>query len=45
VRVFAVDFWGLTNGYRVLTFIVLTIITLGLGFIYARYGERLKTLL
>jgi hypothetical protein len=45
VRVFAVDFWGLTNGYRVLTFIVLTIITLGLGFIYARYAERLKTLL
>jgi hypothetical protein len=45
VRVFAVDFWGLSNGYRVLTFLVLTIITLGLGFIYARYSERLKTLL
>ena len=45
IRVFAVDFWGLSNGYRVLTFLVLTIITLGLGFIYARYSERLKTLL
>jgi hypothetical protein len=45
VRVFAVDFWGLTNGYRVLTFVVLTVITLGLGFLYARYGEKLKTLL
>jgi hypothetical protein len=45
IRVFAVDFWGLTNGYRVLTFVVLTLITLGLGFIYARYAERLKMLL
>jgi hypothetical protein len=27
----------------VLTFVVLTLITLGLGFIYARFAERLKT--
>jgi hypothetical protein len=44
-RVFLVDFWGLTTGYRVLTFLVLTVITLGIGFVYARFGRRLKTLL
>lgn len=43
VRVFAYDFWGFSNGYRVLTFFALTVITLGLGFIYARFAERLKT--
>ena len=45
VRVFAVDFWSMGGGFRVLTFIVLTLVTLGLGFLYARYAERLKTLL
>ena len=45
LRVFAVDFWGLSSGFRVLTFIVLTLITLGLGFIYARHAHRFKTLL
>jgi hypothetical protein len=45
MRVFVWDFWGFSNGYRVLTFLVLTIITLGLGFIYARFADRLKTLL
>ena len=45
VRVFAVDFWTMGGGFRVLTFIVLTLVTLGLGFLYARYAERLKTLL
>jgi hypothetical protein len=45
VRVFAVDFWSMTGGFRVLTFVVLTLVTLGLGFLYARYAERLKTLL
>jgi hypothetical protein len=45
LRVFAVDFWALSGGFRVLTFIVLTFITLGLGFLYARHAERFKTLL
>jgi hypothetical protein len=45
VRVFAVDFWGLSAGFRVLTFLVLTLVTLGLGFLYARYPNRVKTLL
>jgi hypothetical protein len=45
VRVFAVDFWGLSAGFRVLTFFVLTLVTLGLGFLYARYPDRVKTLL
>jgi hypothetical protein len=26
----------------VLTFVVLTVVTLGLGFIYARFSDRLK---
>jgi uncharacterized membrane protein len=45
VRVFAVDFWALSGGLRVLTFVVLTLVTLGLGYLYARHGEKLKTLL
>ena len=45
LRVFAVDFWALSGGFRVLTFVVLTFITLGLGFLYARHAERFKTLL
>jgi len=42
LRVGLYDIWGFSNGYRVLTFIVLTIVTLGLGFIYARFADRLK---
>jgi hypothetical protein len=42
LRVGLYDIWGFSNGYRVLTFVVLTIITLGLGFIYARFADRLK---
>ena len=42
LRVAFYDIWGFSNGYRVLTFIVLTIVTLGLGFIYARFADRLK---
>ncbi len=45
IRVFAVDFWGMSGGLRVVTFVVLALVTLGLGFLYARRGERLKTLL
>jgi len=45
VRVFLVDFWAMSGGFRVLTFVVLALVTLGLGFLYARYAERLKTLL
>ncbi len=42
VRVFIVDFWGLSNGYRILTFLVLTLITLGLGYILLRNADRAK---
>lgn len=45
LRVFAVDFWALSGGFRVLTFLVLTFITLGLGYLYARHADRFKTLL
>jgi hypothetical protein len=41
-RVIFYDIWGFSNGYKVLTFVVLTLISLGLGFIYARLSERLK---
>jgi len=37
------DFWGFSTGYRVLTFFTLTIVTLGLGFVYSRFADRLKT--
>ena len=33
LRVLCCDMWGLTSGYRVLTFIVLALITLGIGYI------------
>jgi hypothetical protein len=45
LRVFAVDFWHMSGGLRVLTFVVLALVTLGLGYFYARYSERLRTLL
>ena len=43
LRVFIVDIWGLSNGFKILTFLVLTLIALGLGFIYARFPNRLRT--
>ena len=45
LRVALFDFWGFSTGYRVLTFFVLTLVTLALGFVYARFADRLKTLL
>jgi hypothetical protein len=42
MRVVCVDIWGLSNGYKVLTLAVLTAIALGLGYLYARFAERLK---
>ncbi len=45
VRVFVVDLWHVSGGIRVLTFVVLAVVTLGLGYVYARHGERLKKLL
>jgi hypothetical protein len=41
IRVFVSDFWGLSVGYRVLTFVVLMIICLGMGLITLR-SERAK---
>jgi hypothetical protein len=43
VRVVFSDIWGFSNGYKVFTLIVLTAITLGLGYMYARFADRLKT--
>jgi hypothetical protein len=40
LRVFCSDFWGLSGGYRVLTFVVLTFITLSLGYVILRVADR-----
>jgi hypothetical protein len=40
VRVFCIDLWGISTGYRVLTFFVLTILSLGLGYVIVREAER-----
>ena len=40
LRVGFYDIWGLSNGYRVLTFMVLTLITLGIGYISLRRSDR-----
>ena len=41
-RVFWIDMWGFSGGFKVLTFVVLTLITLGLGYVYARHADRFK---
>jgi len=43
LRVGFYDIWGFSGGYRVLTLFVLTIVTLGLGYIIIRFADRLKT--
>jgi hypothetical protein len=46
IRLLLVDMWAPSNGFRVLTtFAVLTLVTLGLGYVYARHATRLKNLL
>ncbi len=42
IRVGLYDFWGLSDLYKVLTFFVLTVICLGLSFLYYRFADRLK---
>lgn len=36
------DFWQLSNFFQVLTFFALTVICLGLSFLYYRFADRLK---
>ncbi len=43
VRVGCYDFWGFSNGYKALTFVVLAFISFGLGYIILRYADRAKT--
>ena len=40
IRVFCYDFWGLSSGYRVLTFLILALIALGVGVLLSRRGTR-----
>jgi hypothetical protein len=40
IRVFCYDFWGLSSGYRVLTFLLVAFIALGVGFILLRRETR-----
>jgi hypothetical protein len=42
VRVAFFDMWGLSNIYKVLTLIVLTVVTLGLGFLVLRNAGQTK---
>ena len=43
-RVIFVDVWGLDPGYRIATFLVLGLLLPGLGFLYNRYADRIRTL-
>jgi hypothetical protein len=42
VRVGVHDFWSFSDLYKVLTFFVLTVICLGLSFLYYKFADRLK---
>jgi hypothetical protein len=42
VRVAVHDFWGFSDGGKVLTFFALTVICLGLSFLYYKFADRLK---
>jgi Predicted membrane protein (DUF2339) len=42
VRVAVYDFWRLSDLYKMLTFLVLTVICLGLSFLYYKFADRLK---
>ena len=42
IRVGIYDFWSFSDLYKVLTFFVLTVICLGLSFLYYKFADRLK---
>ncbi len=42
VRVGVHDVWGWSDVYKVLTFLALTVICLGLSFLYYKFADRLK---
>jgi hypothetical protein len=42
IRVAVHDFWTFSDLYKVLTFLVLTVICLGLSFLYYKFADRLK---
>ncbi len=42
LRVGFYDFWGFSDLYKVLTFLALTLICLGLSFFYYKFSDRLK---
>jgi hypothetical protein len=42
VRVGVYDFWHLTELYKMLTFLALTVICLGLSFLYYKFGDKVK---
>jgi Predicted membrane protein (DUF2339) len=42
VRVAVHDFWAFSDLYKVLTFLVLTVICLGMSFLYYKFADRLK---
>jgi uncharacterized membrane protein len=43
LRVGLCDMWSLPSGYRVLTFIVLALITLGIGYLILRRSDHRRS--
>ena len=41
-RIYSVDVWKLETVYRILSFMVLGIVLLALGFVYNRYADRIR---
>ena len=41
-RIYPVDVWKLETVYRILSFMVLGIVLLALGFVYNRYADRIR---
>ena len=41
-RIFLVDVWKLETIYRILSFMVLGIVLLALGFVYNRYADKIR---
>ena len=42
MRVAVHDFWGFSDAGKVLTFFALTVVCLGLSFLYYKFADRLK---
>ena len=41
-RIFLVDFWNADTGHRILSLLAFSLVLLGLGFVYNRFGAKLR---